>query len=276
MEVLLNMLKQRIFSSFGLWSTLLAVLFFFGISGAVGLIIVVNALAQCEFSKLLKPPFRQSIFDIALGLLFLLSYYFCSTGNHCQDLTYAFALIVIFNWSIFFGKTALAFLTSLFCFWYMPINLHFFLKIPELYVWESSTSLAVVIWVVLITKLTDVGGFFIGCAVGKHHLAPQVSPKKTWEGVGGGMLFALIGNILYFICFSKYLPDAFSFSKSLLFTLIMAWGSVVSDLLESLLKRQIQTKDSGRSIPGIGGVLDLIDSLLLNAPLAYILFKNFV
>lgn len=270
------MLKQRIFSSFGLWSTLLAVLFFFGISGAVGLIILVNVLAQREFSKLLKVPLRQAMFDITLGLLFLSSYYFCSVNGCCQDLTYALALIIIFNWSIFFGKTAPALLTSLFCFWYMPINLHFFLKIPELYAWESGTSLAVVIWVVLITKLTDVGGFFIGCAVGKHHLAPQVSPKKTWEGVEGGMLFALIGNVLYFICFSSYLPNAFSFGKSLIFTLIMAWGSVISDLLESLLKRQIQTKDSGRSIPGIGGVLDLIDSLLLNAPLAYILFKHFV
>ncbi len=270
------MLKQRILSSFGLWGTLFLVLCFFGISGAVGLIILIDILAQREFAKLLKTSFRQTIFDITLGLLFLSSYYFCSRNNHGQDLVYAFALIVIFNWSIFCGKTALAFLISLFCFWYMPINLHFFLKIPELYVWESAISLTVVIWVVLVTKLTDVGGFFVGCAIGKHHLAPLVSPKKTWEGVGGGMAFALVGNVLYSLFLSKYFPHAFTFGKSIIFTLVMAWGSVVSDLLESLLKRQIQTKDSGRSIPGIGGVLDLIDSLLLNAPLAYILFKHFV
>ena len=171
------------------------VLCFFGISGAVGLIILVNSLAQREFAKLLKVPFHQAIFDLTLGLLFLASYYFCSISSHYQDLTYALALIIIFNWSIFLGKTAPAFLTSLFCFWYLPINLHFFLKIPELYDWSNATSLAVVIWVVLVTKLTDVGGFFIGCAVGKHHLAPLVSPKKTWEGVGGGMAFALVGNV---------------------------------------------------------------------------------
>ena len=116
----------------------------------------------------------------------------------------------------------------------------------------------------------------MGCAVGKHHLAPLVSPKKTWEGVGGGMVFALVGNMLYFLSFSKYFPQAFTFGKSLIFTFVMAWGSVVSDLLESLLKRQVRAKDSGRSIPGIGGVLDLIDSLLLNAPLAYILFRHFI
>ena len=107
------MLKQRILSSFGLWGTLFLILCFFGISGAVGLIILINVLAQCEFSKLLKTPLHQAVFDISLGLLFLLSYYFCSVNNHCQDLTYALALVIIFNWSIFFGKTALAFLTSL-------------------------------------------------------------------------------------------------------------------------------------------------------------------
>lgn len=270
------MLKQRILSSLGLWSTLGLILCFFGISGAVGLMIMLNILAQHEFSKLLKSHRRQASFDIILGLIFLSSYYCCSVSNyHLQELTYALPLIVICNWSIFCGKTALSFFTSLFCFWYLPINLHFFMKIPELYAWESCKSLTVVIWIVLITKLTDVGGFFVGCSIGKHRLAPQVSPKKTWEGVGGGILFALIGNVLYFIFFSKHFPNSFNFLKSLIFTLIMAWGSVVSDLLESLLKRQIQTKDSGRSIPGIGGILDLIDSLLLNAPLAYILFKYF-
>ena len=100
------MLKQRILSSFGLWGTLFLVLCFFGISGAVGLIILINILAQREFAKLLKVPFRQAIFDRTLGLLFLASYYFCSINDRCQDLTYAFALIVIFNWSIFLGKTA--------------------------------------------------------------------------------------------------------------------------------------------------------------------------
>ena len=69
------MLKQRILSSFGLWGTLILTLCFFGISGAVGLIILFNTLAQREFEKLLKTSFRQSTFDITLGILFLASYY---------------------------------------------------------------------------------------------------------------------------------------------------------------------------------------------------------
>lgn len=271
------MLKQRILSSFGLWGILCLILGCFEFSGAVGLVIIVNLLAQFEFSKLLKVPNRQAIFDVFWGTFFLFFYYLCSKSGHgSQEILYAVSLILILNQGIFFGKTARSLLTSLFCFLYLPINLHFFLKIPELYTWIDSKSLAVVIWIVLVTKLTDIGGFFIGCSIGKHPLASQVSPKKTWEGVGGGILFALIGDILYFVFFSQHLPFRFSFAKSLIFTVIMAWGAVISDLLESLLKRQIQTKDSGQIIPGIGGVLDLIDSLLLNAPLAYILFKHFV
>ena len=136
------------------------------------------------------------------------------------------------------------------------------------------SGLLVIVWIVLVTKLTDVGGFFVGCAIGKHHLAPTVSPKKTWEGVAGGMAYAIAGNTLFYLLFSHALP--FTFGKSLIFTLIMAWGSIVSDLLESLIKRQIKTKDSGSVLPGIGGILDLIDSLLLNTPLAYVLLKCFL
>ena len=122
-----------------------------------------------------------------------------------------------------------------------------------------------------VTKATDIGAFCVGCSCGKHPLLPTVSPKKTREGVLGGILFALLVNVLFCVCFSKHLP--FSFIKSCVFTVCLAWGAVLSDLVESLLKRHLSVKDSGRVIPGIGGILDLVDSLLLNAPLAYWLLK---
>ena len=91
----------------------------------------------------------------------------------------------------------------------------------------------------------------------------------------GGFLFAMLGGFLLFY-FLPYFPQNFHVVHCFIFSLILAWGSIVSDLLESLIKRQLQTKDSGTTIPGIGGILDLIDSLLLNLPLSYILFKYFV
>ena len=106
-------------------------------------------------------------------------------------------------------------------------------------------------------------------------MAPAVSPKKTWEGVLGGFLFAMVSGFLLFYLLPHF-PQNFRVLHCFIFSLILAWGSIVSDLLESLIKRQLQTKDSGKTIPGIGGILDLIDSLLLNLPLSYILFKYFI
>ena len=270
------MLKQRLISSFSLWSLLLAILCLLKTNGVVLLTACFSVLAQYELSKLVKAGRQQTLFDIIFTCIFIFSYYICSFHCYCtSDILYALALIVISTWSIFVGKTARSFFLSLFDFWYITFNLHFFLKILDLYQWDYTVSLTCLIWIILVTKMTDVGGFVFGCTLGKHLLAPMVSPKKTWEGVFGGIALALMGNIAYYVLFTKYFGDSFTFFKSLVFTIIISWCAIISDLLESLIKRQLQTKDSGKIIPGIGGVLDLVDSLLISAPVAYVLFKNF-
>lgn len=272
----MNTLKQRLISSILLWGTLAFILFYFKLTGILLLIIAFSVGAQYELAQLLKSDKKQTFFDVSLAFYFPLLYaYSIHNAKFSTDLLYALSLILICNWSVFYGKTAVAFLTSLFGFWYIVLNLHFFLKIEQLFAFQTETVLSILFWIVFVTKLTDVGGFFIGCSFGKHRLAPSVSPKKTWEGVGGGFLFALLGGFLIFKTL-PYFPTNFSTVHCLLFSLILAWGSIVSDLLESLIKRQLKTKDSGATIPGIGGILDLIDSLLLNLPLSYILFKYFV
>ena len=269
------MLKQRLVSSFFLWGLFITVLCFFRMSGLVFLVALFSTLLQFEFSKLLKSNRCQLRFDVLLSIAFILVYvWIARCFSAYVDWVYALAIILICNRSVFIGKTARAFLTSLFCFWYFTINLHFFLKILDFYKWQM-VGMHVVIWIVLVTKLTDVGGFFIGYSCGRHRLAPAVSPKKTWEGVVGGFIFALVGGLIYYIPCNGCMPQGFLWYKCVIFSMIIAWGSIVSDLLESLLKRQLNTKDSGSFIPGIGGVLDLIDSLLLNAPLGYVLFKYF-
>jgi phosphatidate cytidylyltransferase len=118
-------------------------------------------------------------------------------------------------------------------------------------------------WTLFILALAfaaDTGAFFAGGRFGRLHLAPRVSPNKTWEGVIGGMLFALAfaaGGVGWFA-----LP-ALSF---LPLCLAAAAFSVVGDLTESLLKRHVRLKDSGRLFPGHGGVLDRIDSVTAAAP----------
>jgi phosphatidate cytidylyltransferase len=118
-------------------------------------------------------------------------------------------------------------------------------------------------WTLLILTIAfaaDTGAFFAGRSFGRRHLAPQVSPNKTWEGVGGGLLLALLvatgANLWFAVPWRSFLP----------LCLAAAALSVVGDLTESLLKRHVHLKDSGRLFPGHGGVLDRIDSVTAAVP----------
>jgi len=118
-------------------------------------------------------------------------------------------------------------------------------------------------WTLFILALAfaaDTGAFFAGRQFGRLHLAPKVSPNKTWEGVIGGMLLALIGAAIGGVWFG--LPML----RFLCLCLAAAGFSVVGDLSESLLKRHVNLKDSGRLFPGHGGMLDRIDSVTAATP----------
>lgn len=125
------------------------------------------------------------------------------------------------------------------------------------------------IYLVLLSVIAnDTASMFIGKLIGKHKLFPQVSPNKTWEGLFGGVLFAI------FTCF--LLNIILSINLSILqigfFSLIVAFCAHFGDFLESLLKRKTKVKDSGNILPGHGGILDRIDSIALNIPVTYYFF----
>lgn len=117
----------------------------------------------------------------------------------------------------------------------------------------------------------DTGAYFTGRRFGKHKLAVHVSPGKTWEGVWGGAvlagLVALIGTFL--ISESAPIP----LLPFVLLSAFIAMFSVFGDLFESVLKRQVDLKDSGQLLPGHGGILDRIDSLLIAMPMFYLLWS---
>jgi len=117
--------------------------------------------------------------------------------------------------------------------------------------------------VIIITKFADIGAYLIGSRFGKHPLLPRISPKKSIEGAIGGLGFGILGA---FIC-KPWL--GFGFLQLLSVGVILSVLGQLGDLSESLIKRDCNVKDSGNSIPGIGGVLDLIDSLLFTAPAFY-------
>jgi phosphatidate cytidylyltransferase len=132
---------------------------------------------------------------------------------------------------------------------------------------------------VLIVKLSDTGQYTAGRLFGKHKLAPKISPGKTWEGVVGGFVFAVLGAVCTLwlgAAMNANIQTWFApFSiRSVVFFVVypiaLAAAGIVGDLAESMLKRDAGVKDSSSWMPGFGGVLDLLDSLLGAAPVAYV------
>lgn len=136
-----------------------------------------------------------------------------------------------------------------------------------------------VLSLVVVAKMCDIGAYTVGRICGVHKVTPILSPGKTLEGMIGGILFAVLGAWLWF---DFVIPWAFStswFSGTPRHISIIGWvtfgiavgaGAILGDLSESLIKRDVMRKDSSRWMPGFGGFLDIFDSLLISAPIAYL------
>lgn len=123
-------------------------------------------------------------------------------------------------------------------------------------------------WVMLVLAITwiqDSAAFFVGRSIGRTPMAPILSPKKSWEGFAGGML----GSVLTAIAAVPLLGLPIGYVTAVLIGISTGIAGPIGDLAESLIKRQVGVKDSGALIPGHGGILDRMDSLLLTAPVVY-------
>jgi len=119
----------------------------------------------------------------------------------------------------------------------------------------------------LATFASDTAAFFVGRAIGKHHLAPRISPGKTWEGAIAGVLAAIIISLLFTLPTSLQLP--LNYWQAVLLGLLVSVFGQLGDLVESLLKRNTGVKESGKLIPGHGGILDRTDSVVFAGIVVY-------
>ena len=122
-----------------------------------------------------------------------------------------------------------------------------------------------VYYYVLTAKANDIFAYIIGSTIGRHKLMPRISPKKTIEGALGGLAGSLVTGIVASGLLKLYFPV----QHIIILGLVIGFFSQIGDLAESMLKRDAGVKDSGSLLPGMGGVLDLIDSLLFSAPIMY-------
>ncbi len=135
-------------------------------------------------------------------------------------------------------------------------------------------GLAAIASLIIVVKLCDIGAYTVGRLIGRHKLAPRLSPGKTIEGGVGGLLFAVFGAWLSLAvlwpAMSRVTPPTVLAWQWLGFGLTVGVAGMLGDLAESLLKRDLGRKDSSDWMPGFGGVLDLLDSILVAAPIAYV------
>ena len=152
--------------------------------------------------------------------------------------------------------------TTLFGLMYVPWLLNFIQKINFFPGVEGHYYL---LYFVLITKFSDTGAYVTGSLIGRHKMIPRISPGKTWEGFGGAVVASTLASLV-FVHFLGSKMFGMNWKHAIILGVILSVAAVIGDLIESLFKREAGVKDSGKFFPGIGGILDLLDSLLFNAP----------
>jgi phosphatidate cytidylyltransferase len=120
---------------------------------------------------------------------------------------------------------------------------------------------------IFVVKCSDIGAYTFGRLFGKHKFSPAISPKKTWEGMAGAVVLAMIVSVAFAVS-----CDIMAWWLGVLFGVVFAFIGQLGDLAESMLKRDAEKKDASNNVPGFGGVLDVVDSILVTAPFAYLFF----
>jgi phosphatidate cytidylyltransferase len=169
----------------------------------------------------------------------------------------------------------LAISTTLFGLMYVPWLLNFIQKInyfPDIRGTDVQGNYYV-LYFILVTKFSDVGAYCVGSLIGKHKMIPRISPGKTWEGFGGAIVVSTLVS-LTFAHFAGEKLFGMNYTHAIILGIVLSSSAVVGDLIESIFKREAGVKDSGKFFPGIGGILDLLDSLLFNAPLMYLYLRH--
>lgn len=159
---------------------------------------------------------------------------------------------------------------TLFGLMYVPWLLNFIQKIEF---FPGIDGKYFLLFFILVTKFSDMGAYVLGSLIGKHKMIPRISPGKTWEGFAGAIL-ASTGGSLVFVHFFRPHMSGINWQHAVVLGVILSISAVVGDLIESLFKRECGMKDSGKFFPGIGGILDLLDSLLFNAPIMYLYLRH--
>jgi len=274
---------RRLGSSVALWTVALWIIFTGSEPGFVFLIGGLSMIGLWEYYVMLdhkKLPNFKIIGLLCGGLFVAGSFYYLSKQGPERAHDFEVGALLLFMLIVFarqmFQKTrdispleTMAF--TLFGLLYVPWLFSFVTKIVYLPPRDAAghvTGHFYVLWLIVVTKFSDMGAYVTGSLIGKHLLVPHISPKKTWEGFFGALAFSAGGGCgLLWLMGDKL--SLLTMTHATILGVGLGFAAIIGDLAESIIKRSADVKDSGRMLPGIGGGLDLIDSILFTAPLMF-------
>jgi phosphatidate cytidylyltransferase len=282
---------RRLVSSVLLWTVILAAMFSgkrFIADGVFLLIVAFLALAGLvEFYGLAQKRGLAcfKISGVIGGVLLMVGTFLNVTGHlgtangspaRVNDFETGFLILFVLGLSIrqLFSQLNPAGLSAisvtLFGLMYVPWLLNFIQKINFFPGVEGKYFL---LYFILLTKFSDMGAYVVGSLIGRHKMIPRISPGKTWEGFGGAILVSTGASLVFVHFFGSHMAGM-NTHHAIILGVILSVTAVIGDLIESLFKRECGAKDSGHILPGIGGILDLLDSLLFNAPIMYLYLRH--
>ena len=240
------------------------------LAGIIGLYEFYNIVGKNGFS-----PFRIS--GIVTGVWLFVAYWLSVRKNFSVDyhffrqeifLALIFWLLLIQTFTRSTKDAVKNISVTIFGILYIFFLLSFAITLRYLH-----NGVCILVMILLVSKFGDIGGYLLGRKFGKHKLAKVISPNKTIEGA----CFSLLFSVLIAVIFSL-IPAirVFSLKWSVVFGIIVGFSALLGDLAESLLKRDANVKDAGNLVPAFGGILDVIDCLLISMPVAYyslVIFK---
>lgn len=282
---------RRLLSSVLLWTVILVSLFYGNKSVSdyvfLAIMVLLAAAGLKEFYDMVGKlgVFCFSRLGMLGGLLLIVATFAFISGEYrgmvvpsrANDFESSFLIIFVLGLCLrqFLSKTntkgILAISTTLFGLMYVPWLLNFIQKIyffgPEI------DGRFYLLYFILVTKFSDCGAYAVGSLIGKHKMIPRISPGKTWEGFGGAVVVSTAASVIFAKAAGDHLYGM-TLTHAVILGILLSTSAVVGDLIESLFKREAGLKDSGKLFPGIGGILDLLDSLLFNAPLMYLYLRH--
>lgn len=265
-----NILK-RIVTSLGIVFVAGIIIFLFPDWAFCLLVVLFIGFSLYEFFSTVEKRdlFVYKYFGIVAGTIIPIAIYLHLGEGHANLEPFFIVIACLFTFVLQFARKEntndhlVSIAVTLFALFYISWFFSFFIKIKYL-----PYGARLVSFLIIVTKMGDIGAYFVGNKFGKNPLISRISPRKTKEGAFGGLVFSVVSAVL---C-KLFLID-FSYYHAVLLGFLLGIIGQVGDLAESLFKRDFAVKDSGKRLPGLGGVLDVIDSLLFTAPIFYFYIK---